>query len=242
MFSQGETGSEARQGEADETVETLLGLQMPDASGAEEEEVARFACHRKGLGQGLQCGESLTSCSLPQDESQLTSGCCACDSAAYISTFTTTSDPRPPNSCLCCIPACYLRPSSCERRYLPPVYYLLGAHLLRWVLKTTCYRGLHPLRDTSRGTVERREALIMLLPMTMGIELGHSLGFCLHLGLLLPLYLLGRVTAGSLGWQCGLIYVVHVLPICVQRLNRGQAPGNPSPSLALRAESANPIG
>ena len=157
------------------------------------------------------------------DTEQAKNCCCSCDCVEYTATFDLNGDPRPPYACLCCVPACYLRPSSFERSCGPTFYYCAGANLVRWILKKTCYRSLNPLRKTTRGTAERRAALIMLVPMTIGIELGHTVGGLVHLAGAVSAFVLSDQTRDALlsfVVQLVLIYSIHFLPARVQRLNR----------------------
>ena len=144
----------------------------------------------------------------------------------FVAHFEATGDPRPPRSCLCCVPVCYLRPGRCERRRGALVYACLGATLARCILKKTCYRWLRPLAKTERGTPERRRALIALLPMTVGIEIGHLAGGLVHLAGVAAAFATGdqsSLALTSFVLQLVLIYCIHLVPLCVQRLNRVQA-------------------
>ena len=154
-------------------------------------------------------------------------GCCCSNLDAYAEGFDETSDPRPPRSCLCWVPVCWVRPGRCERRYGKTVYACFGATLARCLLKATCYRWLRPLAKTERGTNDRRTACIKIIPMFIGIEIGHLIGLLAHLAGASVGFALRNSNAPdednavlSFVLQLVLIYFLHFLPICVQRLNR----------------------
>jgi len=66
-------------------------------------------------------------------------------------------------------------------------------------------------------------ALIMLVPMTIGIELGHTVGGLVHLAGAVSAFVLSDQTRDALlsfVVQLVLIYSIHFLPARVQRLNR----------------------
>jgi len=152
-------------------------------------------------------------------------GCCVgCnDCTDYVDNFTLNGDPRPAKALLCCIPKFWVRPSRCEIKYGPLFYNFLGAALLRWILKKTCYRKLNTLKITQSGSSERRRALITTIPMTIAIELGHTIGGLVHLAGVIPSFVLGNQDSDaklSFILQIVLIYCVHFLAACVQRLNR----------------------
>jgi hypothetical protein len=155
-----------------------------------------------------------------------TVGCCKC--VLQLEDFEEKRDPRPSRSCLCCVPRCYVQPGNCERRHGRFIYFLCGATMVRWILKHSCYRWLRPLAKTQRGTPDRRRALVQLLPMFIGIEIGHLCGGLVHLaGVVVGQFIAtsdrSSDATASMVLQLVLIYCVHVVPLCVQRLNRLEA-------------------
>lgn len=59
--------------------------------------------------------------------------------------------------------------------------------------------------------------------MTIGIELGHTIGGLVHLSGVILSFVLGDQSSDaklSFILQLVLIYCVHLVPACVQRLNR----------------------
>ena len=175
----------------------------------------------------------------------------------YIQNFTLNGDPRPKNvfsdgrvseaPFWSLYPSCLLRPSTCERGVFGrTLYKVLGAYHLRKFLKTfPCYP------KTICGTVpessERQRALMATIPVTIGYEVAHVFGGCIHFTAVLLAFLLSNFGAqqekkapasDSQGrssrslWDSGsdfilvlnlvIVYFFHVLPVLVQRLNRAE--------------------
>jgi len=141
----------------------------------------------------------------------------------YVQNFdlSTSFDPRLPGlyrSLL--LPASWFIPSEQERHSGGSCYKYTGAAWLRVALKAfPCYpRTIH---GTHRHTVERERALILTVPLTIKYELGHVWGGIMHT-IIATVFIV--LTANYIVWGINylLIYVVHVLPCCVQRMNRAQ--------------------
>ena len=148
------------------------------------------------------------------------------DKEQYVQHFDLSSfDPRPPGLyrgllMSLCIPAAWFIPSEQGRQSGGSCYKYTGAPWLRVVLKRfSCYP--RPIHGTQRHTVERERALILTVPLTIKYELGHVWGGLIHTIVATTFLVL---TASYAVWasQYLLIYVLHVLPCCVQRMNRAQ--------------------
>lgn len=137
----------------------------------------------------------------------------------YVRNFNLTGDPRPPG--YWSLPKCLFVPrgggTSC--------YHYTGASVLRRQLKRcSCYP--RPIEGTQRNTQERERALILTIPLTIHYEFGYLWGGVLHFILATTFLLLAIITGGNLvnyivwGAQYILIYLLHVMPCFVQRLNR----------------------
>lgn len=103
----------------------------------------------------------------------------------------------------------------------------MGAGWLRALLKKmACYP--RPIHGTQRHTAERERALILTVPFTIKYEVGHVWGGFVHSTVAIVMLLLaifgGGTAATLIPWLCQfpVIYFVHFLPCCVQRLNRAQ--------------------
>lgn len=155
----------------------------------------------------------------------------------YVDKFQLTRDydPRPPGCGYRTWPAVWFVPSKWEQRNAGQnCYRYVGAFWLRRQLKKensccSCYP--RPLQGTNRNTLERERALILTVALTIKYELGHLWGGILHFStvtILLLLALLGVGNDYAIDFyiipvaQYILIYFLHILPCCVQRLNRAQ--------------------
>ena len=140
----------------------------------------------------------------------------------YVQSFALSIfDPRPPGVYQkLLLPAAYFIPSKSERQSRGSCYKYTGAPWLRVVLKLfPCYP--RTIQGTQRDTVERERALILTVPLTIKYEVGHVWGGLVHT-IIATIFLV--LSAGYVVWGCNyiIIYFVHVLPCCVQRMNRSQ--------------------
>jgi hypothetical protein len=143
--------------------------------------------------------------------------------------------PAQPNAfhCNCGCARAYFRPRKFERRSGPNgalLWRILGASLLLSLLKKcSCYpRTIH---GTTRGTPERERAMILAVALTVKYESGHLYGLLAHFVAAAVLFIV-QLTGDPLdptwlpfaifGGQLAIMWFVHLLPVLVQRLNRGR--------------------
>lgn len=147
----------------------------------------------------------------------------------FLETFSLDGKLTIPGRRLFCCSAWY-RPACWERRPRGALLYrILGAGLLRQMLKaSSCYP--RPIAGTRRESPERERSLILTVALTVQYESSHRQSFVWHIVIALIVFTIMTVTikdkpllpAWVLIGHLAFNWFLNVLPILVQRLNRGR--------------------